>query len=131
MNRFSATSRANLSSCAPPLQALFEAVLQECDCTIIEGHRDAARQNELRRQGKSQLLFAKSAHNSAPSRAVDVIAYPIDWKDRERQTLFAGFVLGVTRAQGLAIRWGGDWDRDFQVADNAFDDLVHFELMET
>jgi len=27
------------------------------------------------------------------------------------------------------LRWGGDWDRDTQVDDNNFDDLVHFELV--
>lgn len=130
MAAFSQSSKAKLATCAPALQSLFTSVVGKIDCTIIEGHRDAARQNELARHGKSQLLFPKSAHNSAPSRAVDVIAYPIDWKDRERQTLFAGYVLGVARERGVLLRWGGDWDLDFQTADNNFDDLVHFELME-
>ena len=128
--KFSARSRENLLTCAPRLQNIFKSVVREFDCTIIEGHRDEARQNELQRQGKSQLVWPKSAHNSNPSRAVDVIAYPIDWRDRERQTLFAGYVLGIARTRNIALRWGGDWNHDFQVADNMFDDLVHFELME-
>ena len=130
MPRFSPRSQANLDSCAKPLRELFEDVIAAFDCTILEGYRSEERQNELRRQGKSQLGWPASAHNSEPSRAVDVIAYPIDWKDRERQTLFAGYVLGIARMQGVALRWGGDWNRDFQIADNVFDDLVHFELME-
>ncbi len=28
-----------------------------------------------------------------------------------------------------AIRYGGDWDRDFDITDNKFQDLVHFELI--
>ena len=30
-----------------------------------------------------------------PSRAVDVVPYPIDWDDRERFHLFAGFVIAL------------------------------------
>ena len=62
---------------------------------------------------------------------VDVVAYPIDWNDRERQTLFAGYVLGLAKSMGITLRWGGDWDRDTDVQDNKFDDLMHFELVET
>ena len=29
----------------------------------------------------------------------------------------------------IKLRWGGDWDRDTQVKDNSFDDLLHFELI--
>ena len=63
-----------------------------------------------------------------PSHAVDVIAWPVDWNDRERQTYFAGHVQGIALFMGLGIRWGGDWDSDTEVKENGFDDLVHFEL---
>ena len=76
------------------------------------------------------MRWPHSKHNATPSRAVDIAPYPINWGDRERMTLFAGISLGVADAKGIALRWGGDWDRDFQVVDNGFDDLVHFELME-
>jgi peptidoglycan L-alanyl-D-glutamate endopeptidase CwlK len=130
MPAFSEKSNARLATCDPRLQAVFDRVVAEFDCTILEGIRGMERQNELYRQGKSQLRFPESDHNKDPSRAVDAIAHPIDWKDRERQTLFAGYVLGVAAQLGVKLRWGGDWNRNFQVADNAFDDLVHFELME-
>ena len=52
----------------------------------------------------------------------------MDWEDRERQTLFAGFVLGIARGLGITVRWGGDWDMDFDVQDNKFDDFPHFEI---
>ena len=29
---------------------------------------------------------------------------------------------------GIDLIWGGDWDGDTDLKDNAFDDLVHFEL---
>ena len=95
---------------------------------FLEGHRDEYRQNKLYEEGKTKVRFPMGRHNSNPSRAVDVTPYPIDWEDRERQTLFAGFVLGIARSMGIKLRWGGDWDQDFQVVDNRFDDFPHFEL---
>lgn len=130
MPAFSARSRAQLETCDQRIQDIFNRVIDTVDCTIIEGHRDEERQNEMFRTGKSQLRWPASKHNSSPSLAVDVAAYPIDWKDRERATLFAGYVLGIAENMGVRLRWGGDWNRDWQVTDNSFDDLWHFEIME-
>lgn len=112
------------------LQKVFHEVLKLCDHTILTGHRGREEQNEMYRTGKSQVMYPNGKHNSIPSKAVDAAPYPIDWKDRERATLFAGIVLGVAHNMGIEIRWGGDWDGDFQVKDNNFDDLWHFELKE-
>ena len=43
---------------------------------------------------------------------------------------FAGYVQGVAEQLGIKIRWGGDWDSDFDFKDQTFNDLVHFELRE-
>ncbi len=126
--RFSHSSAERLATCDPRLQDLFNNVIEHVDCTIVEGHRDEARQNEMFRTGKSQLRWPNGKHNSMPSRAVDAAPYPIDWGDRERATLFAGLVMGLGRANGLRLIWGGDWSGDWQVKDNHFDDLWHFEL---
>ncbi len=82
------------------------------------------------RTGKSQVKFPHGKHNTNPSLAVDAAPYPIDWQDRERFTLFAGFVLCIAASMGVTLRWGGDWDLDWQVRDNSFDDLLHFEIVE-
>ena len=79
-------------------------------------------------EGKTKVKYPKGRHNRNPSKAVDVTPYPVNWEDRERQTLFAGFVLGIANQMGIHIRWGGDWDCDFEVHDNRFDDFPHFEL---
>ena len=68
-------------------------------------------------------------HNASPSRAADVVPYPVDWDDRERFHLFAGFVLGIAQSMEINIRWGGDWNKNFDVDDNQFDDFPHFELL--
>lgn len=78
--------------------------------------------------------------------AVDLAPYPIRWDtdlikvpggplDREalenlrRFYHFAGYVQGRAAQMGLAILWGGDWDRDQDFADQKFMDLVHFQLV--
>lgn len=131
MPKFSEKSLAKLETCDPRLQQAFQAVVAEFECTVLEGHRDQERQNQMVAEGKSKTLWPHSKHNAKPSLAADVAAYPIDWEDRERQTLFAGYVLATAKAMGVTLRWGGDWDRDTEVRDNSFDDLVHFEIMES
>jgi len=127
--KFSKKSKEKLATCDERLQALFNEVIKSIDCSILEGHRGEERQNLLVKQGKSKAYYPKGRHNAYPSRAVDVVGYPVDWEDRERMTLFAGFVLGTATKMGINIRWGGDWNKDFQVADNQFDDFPHFELL--
>ena len=128
MPRFGRKSKERLATCDEKLQVLFKEVIKYVDCSILEGHRGEDRQNALYEEGKTKVLYPRGRHNADPSRAVDVVPYPIDWEDRERMTLFAGFVLGIASQMGLNIRWGGDWDQDFEVQDNKFDDFPHFEL---
>jgi hypothetical protein len=130
MPRFSDKSISNLTTCDTHLQQVLLRVVHDFDCTILEGHRDRERQNRMVDEGKSRVRWPDGKHNTVPSRAVDVAAYPIVWDDRERQTLFAGFVLATAKAMGIELRWGGDWSMDFEVKDNRFDDLVHFEIVE-
>jgi peptidoglycan L-alanyl-D-glutamate endopeptidase CwlK len=135
MPRFSKTSERRLRGCHEDLEAIFNAVVQHFDCSILCGHRDKETQDKLKAEGKSQLAWPLSRHNAMPSMAVDVAPYPIDWQDRDRLHYFAGYVMGVAaelRAAGViscGLRWGGDWNIDTQVKDNRFDDLVHFELV--
>ena len=128
MPKFGRKSRERLSTCESNLQKVFNEVIKHVDCSVLEGHRDKDRQNKLYEEGKTKVKYPNGRHNRQPSSAVDVTPYPVDWKDRERQTLFAGFVIGVASQMGINLRWGGDWDQDFQVVDNRFDDFPHFEL---
>ena len=128
MPKFGRKSKENLNTCDSNLQKVFNEVIKHVDCSVLEGHREKDRQNKLFEEGKTKVKYPNGRHNRQPSSAVDVTPYPVDWKDRERQTLFAGFVIGVASQMGVSIRWGGDWDQDFQVADNRFDDFPHFEL---
>ena len=128
MPRFGKRSKERLATCDTRLQEVFNEVIKYVDCSILEGYRDKERQNQLHIEGKTKVKYPNGRHNSSPSNAVDVTPYPVDWADRERQTLFAGFVIGIARSMGITLRWGGDWDMDFQVMDNRFDDFPHFEI---
>ena len=128
MAKFGSRSKANLNSCHSDLQKVFNEVIKKVDCSVLCGHRGKEDQNKAFDEGRSKVKYPNGRHNADPSYAVDVTPYPVDWKDRERQTLFAGYVIGVAQGMGIDLRWGGDWDQDFQVKDNKFDDFPHFEI---
>ena len=128
MPRFGRKSKERLATCDERLQKVFNEVIKYVDCSVLEGHRSGERQDKLFEEGKTKVKYPNGRHNAYPSKAVDITPYPVNWEDRERQTLFAGFVLGIAKGMDINLRWGGDWDMDFQVNDNKFDDFPHFEV---
>ena len=109
-----------LSTCDNDLQALFYEVIKEFDCSIICGHRGEAEQNKAFKEGNSKLKWPKSKHNTYPSRAVDVVPWPIDWKDIKRFKALAVVVQNKAKEMGIKIQWGGDWPK--------FRDYPHWQL---
>jgi len=134
MPEFSINSMRQLDTCDMKLQAIFHKVVFTRDCTVIEGHRDEERQNEMVRQGRSKLRWPDSRHNTSPSRAVDVGPYypgeGIPWDSRERFIFFAGYVFAVADDLGIRVRCGLDWDGDLTFTDQSFHDLPHWELID-
>ena len=128
MPKFGKRSKNALSSCDERLIKIFNEVIKTVDCSVLEGHRGQSKQDKYYEEGKSKVKYPSGRHNKLPSMAVDVAPYPIDWDDRERFHLFAGFVLGIAKSMGISLRWGGDWNQNFEVDDNKFDDFPHFEL---
>lgn len=129
MPHFGNRSTDNLRTCHADLERLFREVVKKFDCAVICGHRGRAEQDAAYHSGNSEKQWPDSYHNSQPSLAVDVCPYPIDWKDTARFYYFAGYVKGVAERLGIKdLRWGGDWDSDWQVNDQAFFDLAHWEL---
>jgi len=134
MPRFSETSLNRLETCHLDLQVLFKEVVKTFDCVVICGHRGETAQNKAFNDGFSKVQYPNSKHNTVPSMAVDVIPYPIDWKDLERMKFFAGYVLGM--AQELLntgkishkVISGLDWDADTELKDTTFKDHPHYQL---
>jgi len=119
MPSFSKKSSNNLSTCEEPLQRLFNAVVKDYDCSIIEGHRSLEKQTEYFNTGKSKTM--NSNHLYEPSRAVDVMPYPIRWDDRDGLYDFARHVKHKAVELGISVRWGGDF--------KSFFDGPHWEII--
>lgn len=136
MPSYSNNSKARLATCHPELQLLFNIIIETFDCSILVGHRGEVDQEDAYRTGKSKLRWPDSKHNSTPSMAVDSAPYPIDWNNTKRFYWFGGYVLGIADMLYQAgkmqhrVKFGGDWDRDFDITDEkGLSDLVHFELV--
>lgn len=135
MPQFGKTSKARLATCHEDLQTIFNEVIKYFDCHVVCGHRTKEDQEEAYQKGFSKVHFPHSKHNSSPSMAVDVVPYPIDWKDLNRMKYFAGYVKGIARRlkdEGLIdheVISGLDWDNDTELKDTTFKDHPHYELI--
>ena len=129
MASFGALSNERLNSCDERLQRVFREVVKHFDCTILEGHRGKDLQDLYHSQGKSKLKWPNGEHNKLPSRAVDVMPYPVNWQDTKRICYFAGFVMSIAASMNIKLRWGYDWDGDKDLNDQTFNDGPHFELV--
>ena len=137
MPAYGTVSRERLDTCHPDLQMIMEEVIVGIDIAIICGHRNESAQRTAYEQNKSQVTWPDSKHNSYPSRAVDIALYPIDWDDIGAFHIMVGWVLCVAEKlyrEGTIthrIRSGADWNGNLRTNDNSFDDLGHFELIES
>lgn len=141
MNVWSNNSRKMLNQCAPELQLLFNRVLTVHDCAVVTGFRSREEQEAAFAAGLTQLHWPYGKHNGFPSEAIDVIpciegigritgAAATASRDLKYFYHFAGIVRGTAAALAIPIRWGGDWDGDFNLDDQSFNDLYHYELLE-
>ena len=143
MPKLGKRSMTRLKGVDPRLVAVLQKVVKYFDITVVEGMRSQKRQNELVAIGKSKTKFGKHCRGMA----VDIAPYnyqtrKIDWENRDAWHYLGGFVLGISAMMGVNVRWGGDWsspslDKKVMMgkevrttADNGFDDLLHFELMD-
>ncbi len=140
MARFGRTSRSRLRTCHSDLQAIFQEVVIEFDCSVVCGHRDKKEQNKAFHDNKSSIVWPMSKHNRRPSTAVDAAPWfsggiGIPWEDIPQICFFAGQVLQIAKrlhAEGKiehVLRWGGDWNSNNLIRDQNLMDYVHFELI--
>ena len=129
MPKFSEASLARLNTCDERLQRVFREVIKHFDCVITEGHRGEELQHQYFLEGKSKKDWPNGEHNHIPSRAVDAVPYPVDYKDVRRICYFAGYVMATALTLGIKLRWGYDWDGDTDLNDQTFNDGPHFELI--
>lgn len=121
MPYFNSTSKENLSHAHHDLQRLFNEVVKSYDCSVISSYRGQKEQDELYYLGLSGKLYPDSKHNAKPSLAVDVIPFPVAWKDIEGFNKFVNFVEKTAKELNIDILNGRVWK---------LKDYPHFELKE-
>lgn len=84
----------------------------------IEWIRDAARQNQLKKEGRSLASFGSSPHNFGM--AVDIVHFGKYWDCTPKEWAVIGLIgKEVARKLEIKVTWGGDW---------SFYDPAHWEL---
>jgi len=125
-------SIANRNTCNSNVQKVINKSidLDIMDFTVVQGHRGQEEQDKYYYEGKSRVKWPNGKHNKYPSEAADIAPYingDISW-NKIHCVHLAGIVLAVAEMQGVKLRWGGNWDMDYEpVTDQDFQDLVHYE----
>lgn len=129
-------SQAELSTVNPDIVRVFDRALSWglIDISILEGRRSRLKQNEYYYEGKSKVLWPNGKHNTYNpddmAEAVDAAPW-VNGKTSDKQVhccYMAGIILAAAKIEGVAIRWGGNWDSDTEpITDQNFQDLYHFE----
>ncbi len=96
----------NLLTCHPQLQLVALEVVKNFDCTVLEGHRGEALQNQYYedRPQKTWVKWPNSAHNTTPSDAMHLIPYPFPgWKKLKYFYVFGGYAALFVCAIGRFV----------------------------
>ena len=116
----SSLSRKRLATCHVDLISVVMLAAERIAIAVLAGHRSEIDQRAAFANGFSKLDWPKSEHNSLPSRAVDLAPLPLDWQDVAAFERMAKTVKMAAAELGVAIEWGGDWER--------LVDRPHFQL---
>ena len=126
MPKFSLRSKERLATCHTDIRKVCNELIKYIDFSVICGHRGKADQNKSFTEGKSKLEWPKSAHNSVPSMAVDIVPYPCDWNDIGAFKKLHGAFTVVAQQLfdegeiGSKFEWGGNWKK--------LKDYPHYEI---
>ncbi len=131
--KWGARSFAKRSELHPDLARLFDRVLDlvPFDITLTDAHRGMQQQHAAFKSGASQVDYPNSKHNKMPAEAGHIDPYPVKYDKPLKYYVLCGVVWVAARQLGMIdkIRWGGDWDRDFDHEEETFRDLAHWELL--
>lgn len=130
MANFGTKSNNQLRTLDGRLQRLLIKAIKVIDFSILEGHRSKSRQQELYDQGKTKTLNSK--HLRYPSLAVDIAPYPYPEDENGIRQLYMliGIIRGLALSMDINIRSGSDWNNNFDIRDDNFQDAFHLEVIE-
>lgn len=157
-HKFSEKSTKQFETLHSDLQKIIAKGVKYClvDFSLVEGHRSPEKQFEYYKKGRelkngkweivnSKWVITnvdgykvKGKHNYNPSHAVDFCAYvpnkpELTW-DSIHLTYIAAtlvYIADQLYEQGVIqhkLRWGGNWDKDGDLADNKLYDRPHVEI---
>lgn len=146
--RFGSTSLGRLATVHPKLRQVVHRALElsPIDFMVLEGIRTPERQRELYGQGRTtaqctaagiSVKYAKPHlqkvtwtlnSNHFTGRAVDLVPWPVDWRDLAKFDAIAKAMFAAAKELGIGIRWGADWDQDGNPREKGETDSPHFEL---
>ena len=126
MPSFGRQSTTNLITLHPLLRSILDEAILVYDFSVTCGYRDRKEQETAYESGNSKAQWPMSNHNSWLSLAVDVAPYykirpHIRWNEYNEFYYLAGLIMGIARAKGIKIRWGGRFKSIF--------DPGHFEII--
>ena len=129
------TSKQRLETTNPLIQKIINEALSTSmiDFGIPQygGKRTVEEQKALYDDNKSKCdgKVKKSYHQTG--NAVDIVAYVNGHYtyDTRYYYMLGHHILSTAKRLGVTnLRWGGDWDKDWDLDDQSFNDLCHFEL---
>jgi len=132
---FGSSSEKRLKTVSPLLQKIMRKSLETSliDFGIPQhgGKRTASEQCELFKQGLSKCDGVKKLSRHQSGNAIDIVAFVNGYTyDQKYYYMLGHHILQTAKSMGITnLRWGGDWDGDFDLSDQTFNDLVHFELV--
>lgn len=156
MGQLSQAGLELLQTCDEHIQRVMQtAIVLGPDFGVVSGRRTTAQQAEKVRLGYSKTMESKHvADPPALSQAIDIGPYIKEYGELiigtdeqvkriaakhgfkedgvrmriwKQYGLLAGWILRIAFDQDTILRWGGDWDRDWNAVENNFEDLGHFE----
>ena len=138
--KFKARSSKHLQGCHDLLRELFNGVIEKRDIAVICGLRSALEQNAefmkrasqldgFKRKSKHQVGHVFKGTAQDVSLAADVVPYPVTWRHRVFIDL-ARVVFKEALDKKIPIRWGGDWNQNFDFEDQKMVDMPHWELID-
>lgn len=110
MPKFSRRSLEKLKDAHPLLQIIAEELIKEMDVTVLCTYRGKKEQDDAFRAGNTKVRWPNSKHNLKPSRAIDLVPYPIDWSDADRFADMRRRVERIAEARAIKLRPLIKWD---------------------
>jgi peptidoglycan L-alanyl-D-glutamate endopeptidase CwlK len=81
------------------------------DNSVVWGYRGEIDQNLSFDSGNSKAMVPRSAHNRMPSRAMDTIPYPEQWRATREQFMYMqGLIRGIAHKRGIKLKPLIEWD---------------------